>query len=486
MPATAPAALAEYRAKRNFQKTAEPAPEAPVPKHKQPIFVVQEHHASKLHYDFRLEHDGVLKSWAVPREPSMDPADKRLAVQVEDHPIPYAKFEGTIPKGSYGAGVVHIWDRGTFDPGPGFAEGLQAGKIEFTLHGEKLNGRFALVRMARGGKDSWLLIKMRDEFARGGSDGKADPTAAKARPARAAAGKPTKSGKAPGGVEVTNGDKVWFPDDGITKADVFEYYAEVADRLIPFLRDRPITLERLPEGIGDGKPHFWQKHTPEHYPSWVPRVDFPTERGRPVQYVLVNDKATLLYLVNQGTMTFHPWLSRVDTPDRPDFVLFDLDPDEATFADAVTVAKALHEILQEEGVEAVPKTTGKRGLHVLALWAGKGGFDEAREWARSLAERVVEALPDLATVEIRKAKRGPRVYIDVLQNSRGHHAVPPYVVRPVPGAPVSMPLMWKELTSKLAPSQFTVKTALRRLSKQKADPMASLLSSFKKPRKAKV
>jgi bifunctional non-homologous end joining protein LigD len=287
----------------------------------------------------------------------------------------------------------------------------------------------------------------------------------------------------PSRVEVTSADKVWFPDDGITKGDVFRYYAAVADRLLPFLRDRPITLERLPGGIGAGKPHFWQKHTPPHYPSWVPRVDFPTERGQPVQYVLVNDKATLLYLVNQGTLTFHPWLSRVQQPDRPDFVLFDLDPDEATFADAVSVARAIHDALKDEEVEAILKTSGKRGLHVLALWPGERGFDAARDWARSLAERVATELPDRATVEIRKAKRGKRVYIDTLQNARGHHAVPPYVVRPVPGAPVSMPLAWSELTGRLRPGQFTVKNALKRLAGQKSDPIAPLLRSFRRDRK---
>lgn len=477
----ASASLAEYRAKRDFRKTPEPAPESPVSRHKRAIFVIQEHHASKLHYDFRLEYDGVLKSWAVPREPSMDPADKRLAVQVEDHPIPYAKFHGTIPRGHYGAGQVHIWDHGTFEPAPGTAEfgaGLAAGEVEFVLHGKRLNGRFALVRMKGRGKKNWLLIKGRDQFAwSNGANGKPATSAAlRSKSAKPVLSRPTT--KAPAEIELTNGERVWFPEDGITKGDVYRYYEAIADRLIPFLRDRPMTLERLPGGIGPGQPHFWQKHTPEDYPKWIPRVDFPTERGRSVQYVLVNDERTLLYLVNQGTLTFHPWLSRISDPDRPDFVLFDLDPGEATFGEAVTVAREIRRILEDEGITGVPKTSGKSGIHVLVAWTRKGGFDEARGWARSLAERVARAMPDQATVEIRKANRGRRVYVDTLQNAKGHHAVPPYVVRPVAGAPVSMPLKWSELTTRLRPGQFTLRTALRRLKRQSADPMMPLLKTF--------
>jgi bifunctional non-homologous end joining protein LigD len=165
--------LEQYRQKRNFAATPEPGPAAGK-SHRQPIFVIQEHHASRLHYDFRLEADGVLKSWAVPKEPTLDPSQKRLAVQVEDHPLGYADFHGTIPEGQYGAGEVSIWDRGTYDnlladkPQPQtVAEGIDAGRLEFALHGEKLNGRFALIRM-RGkgkGKENWLLIKARDQFA---------------------------------------------------------------------------------------------------------------------------------------------------------------------------------------------------------------------------------------------------------------------------------------------------------------------------------
>src|SRR5689334_10104218 len=180
--------LSEYRAKRDFHKTREPSgSDGAATPHQRPIFVVQEHHASHLHYDFRLEADGVLKSWAVPKEPTLDPAAKRLAVQVEDHPIGYATFEGSIPEGEYGGGTVSIWDHGTFESpsgSQGVSRAIESGRLEFVLEGEKLRGKFTLIRMkARGrGKPQWLLIKSRDEFARAGTE--AVKPEAKPRPAR--------------------------------------------------------------------------------------------------------------------------------------------------------------------------------------------------------------------------------------------------------------------------------------------------------------
>jgi bifunctional non-homologous end joining protein LigD len=482
-------ALDRYRAKRDFGKTPEPAAAAPrkrQDRQHQPLFVVQEHHALRLHYDFRLEADGVLKSWAVPKEPTTDPAQKRLAVQVEDHPLAYAGFHGTIPEGEYGAGKVLIWDRGTYENlladkavPQTVAEGIAAGKLEFILHGKKLRGRFALIEMHGNnrGKKNWLLIKMNDEFARRGSlvPGAVNANAANKPSPRAS--RPYHS--SPHTVSFTHLDKILYPDAEITKGQVIEYYRRIAPRLLPYLRDRPVTLERLPEGLnGNDTPHFWQKHTPAYYPAWIPRVELPTERGDSVSYALVNDEQTLLYLVNQGTLTFHVGFSRLNALDRPEFVLFDLDPGRAAFADAVAVARQLHTILQEEGRRTFVKTSGNSGLHVLVSWEKQGDYDETRAWAMVVAKTVVETMPERATVERSKANRGRRVYVDVMQNAKGHHAVPPYVLRAVPGAPVSTPLSWREVTPELDPSKFNLKTIFRRLSRQKRDPMVGLLQTF--------
>jgi bifunctional non-homologous end joining protein LigD len=488
--------LETYRKKRRFETTSEPRPHIGKP-HRRLIFVVQEHHASRLHYDFRLEADGVLKSWALPKQPTLDPTLKRLAVQVEDHPLDYAKFSGTIPAGQYGAGTVAIWDRGTYErllakkgSSQTLSEDIEAGHLEFILHGQKLKGSFALIRMrGRGKKPYWLLIKMKDEEAR--------PTTTSSKPvqqqsAARQASRPPKSVPTPvtparptqlrpAAVPFSHEDKIMFPEAGVTKGDVLRFYEQISAHLLPHLRDRPVTLERLPEGLASAAaPHFWQKNTPSFYPRWIPRIKLPSEVGKPVNYVLVNDRETLLYLVNQGTLTFHTWLSRIQSLDQPDFVLFDLDPGAATWSMLVTVAQRLHAILEGANVPSFVKTSGKSGLHVMAPWAQAGGYDEARQWALQIAQQVVAALPDLATVEQRKLKRRGKVYLDVMQNARGHHAVPPYVLRAIPQATVSTPLQWRELTSRLQPHTFNLRTIFQRLTSQSADPMAPLVDSYRR------
>jgi bifunctional non-homologous end joining protein LigD len=274
-------------------------------------------------------------------------------------------------------------------------------------------------------------------------------------------------------VKFTHTERVMFPKAGITKGDLIEYYDRIADKLIPHLRDRPMTLERLPEGLArKDAPHFWQKNTPDFYPKWIPRIELRAEDGRKVKYLLVNDKPTLLYLVNQNCVTFHTWFSRVDELDRPDFVLFDIDPHQSTFGNAVKVAKELHDVLETRKVRGFVKTTGKTGLHVFTEWTGKGGYDAARDWAMTVAKEVVARVPRIATVERHISARGQRVYLDVEQNAKGKHAVPPYVVRATPLATASMPIQWKALNARLDPKKFTVKTASKWI--RSADPFAPL------------
>ena len=275
-------------------------------------------------------------------------------------------------------------------------------------------------------------------------------------------------------VRFTNVDKMMFPEAGLTKGDLLKYYIDVAPTLLPHLKDRPVTLERLPDGIGEGRPRFWQKNTPAYYPKWIPRFEIKRDDGKPVQYALVNDVETLAYLVNQGAITFHTYLSRVQNLKKPDYVVFDFDPGENEFADVVRLARRLHGVLDEQRVTSYPKTSGKSGLHVVVPWDRSGGFDEARGWAMKQAEKLVAEFPKLATVERFKEKRRGRIYVDVIQNAPGHHVVPPYVIRAIPRATVSTPLDWKEVTPKLNPARFTTAEVLKRL-KKNADRFGELI-----------
>ena len=189
----------------------------------------------------------------------------------------------------------------------------------------------------------------------------------------------------------------------------------------------------------------------------------------------MNDEHVLAYLVNQGAVTFHPFLSRVPHLDQPDFVVFDLDPSQGTFGEVVKIATALHKLLREQKIEPFVKTSGKSGLHVTVPWTQDGGFNEARGWAMGIATELAGRLPKIATTERSKAAREKRVYVDVIQNGPGKHVVPAYVVRAIPRATVSCPLDWDEVTAKLNPAKFTMDAVLKRV--KKIDPALPLLAS---------
>jgi bifunctional non-homologous end joining protein LigD len=810
--------LHEYRRKRDPGRTPEPFGGRRGPGGR--LFVIQKHAARRLHYDLRLEIDGTLKSWAVPKGPSLRAEEKRLAVHVEDHPVEYADFEGVIPPGNYGAGEVIVWDRGWYRPlkTDDLAAQLERGRLDIELFGVKLRGAWTLARMS--GKDrDWLLLKEADAFAadaepterwpesilsgltveelraspqrladlrarlarlrapagdvaptgeavmlagsrerpfssadwlyeikydgvrvlagRAGDavelygrkgqsftarypeivralrtlplprflldgeivafdedgrpsfqrlqermhlahpieieraratvpvtgvffdalalDGRdvrglplderkaclalvvpargvvrygdhvvgrgeafydacaaqrlegivakriasryaggrsrdwlkikcerrqefviggwTDPQGARGhfgalhlglyegdrlvyvskvgtgfddaalrrlmdalRPlARATspfdAGTPTGRGHhwveprlvcevrftewtSDGGIRhpaflglrddkrpeecrreplgegleehapppaptdpprvtISNPRKVFWPEEGYTKAELVAYYEAVSPWLLPYLRDRPLVLTRYPDGI-TGK-SFYQKDAPDFVPSWVrtERV-WAKEVEREISYFVVDDVETLRYVVNLGAIPLHLWGSRAGSLERPDWLILDLDPKGAPFTDVVKVARVLRKLLDTLELPSYVKTSGATGLHILLPLGARYTYEETRTFARLLATLGVEAEPEISTIVRPVRDRAGKVYIDYLQNGHGQTIVAPFSVRPLPGAPVSCPLRWDEVTARLDPARFTIATMPARLAKL-GDPLEPVL-----------
>ena len=737
------AELGDYRRKRDPART--PEPFGGDGSSGAPVFVIQRHDARRLHYDLRLERDGALASWAVPKGLPLEAGERHLAVHVEDHPLDYGSFEGVIPAGQYGAGTVEIWDRGTYE----LLEEKRNGGLTVHLHGERVDGVWTLVPArldgdernwlllrkdaaeaaapvpelrpqlaslterlptgagwlyepkwdgyralvalrggvatltSRNGKDlserfrdvaravvhavrtpsavldgevcaldesgtarfeslqsgsgrlvlmvfdllvldgepvylrpleerrrlledvldpasdtvrlspafedgpalleaasaqglegvvakradapyrpgrrtpEWQKLKLRQEddfpivgFTRGtgrraklgalvlgrreadglhwagnvGSgigDGDVESLLAVLRPlsrptsplvatprmprvraadvtwveptlaAEVTFAERTREGRLRAPVflgirddvpverppiaeeirrgrrtlRLSNLDKPFWPDEGITKGELLAYYRDVSKALVPHLRKRPFTMKRYPDGW-QGK-SFFQKQAPSHIPDWIETAAFPasTREGekKVIDYALVDDELALLWMVNMGCIDMHTWASRADRPERPDWVMFDLDPSEgATFEDVVEVALLVRETLDVLGLESVPKTSGSRGIHVLVPIARRHGFDEVREFAGIVAGALARAHPGLVTTEWTRAKRRG-VLVDANQNGPGKTTASVYSVRPRAGAPVSTPLRWDEVVPGLDLHSFTMDVVLERV-----------------------
>ncbi len=759
------AKLAEYRRKRDPEKT--PEPFAGRRKAKAPVFVVQRHDARRLHYDLRLERDGVLASWAVPKGVPLEPGEQHLAVHVEDHPLDYATFEGEIPKGQYGAGTVELWDRGTYE----LLEEKRDGGLTVRLHGEKLDGVWALVpAKLSGDPKNWLLIRKREEgrdsagprrryapmlatledektmprgegwefeikwdgyriigYLSGGEselrtrkdqdyserfanvakelakalktpdcvvdgevcaldeegrpsfsamqqakpgtpivyylfdllevdgepivdlplserrtrlealldrrnrtvklsesfdDGAGLMRAARERKLEGIVAKRLESRYLPGKrtrdwlkfkahheqefviagytrgkgrranafgslvlavygddeleyvgnvgtgfdeaeierlleflrpieqkeppfrevpklprvrkddvvwvepklvaevsfvewthdgrlrapvykglredksseevrrelpgeqpeasatipevikkgkrvLRLSNLDKLFWSEEGISKGDLLAFYRDVARVLVPHLKDRPFTMKRYPDGW-QGK-HFFQKDAPPGMPDWLPTVEIevstrekPRQR-RKIQAPLVNDELALLWMVNMGCIDLNTWYSRVDKPDRPDWVLFDLDPsDDAGFRETVQVALLVKQALDALGLESFCKTSGADGIHVLVPISRRHTYEDTRQFAEIVARALASTQRGLVTTEWTKAKRRG-VLIDANQNGEGKTIASVYSVRPRAGAPVSTPLRWDEVDESLDPGAFTMDVVRKRI-----------------------
>jgi bifunctional non-homologous end joining protein LigD len=272
-------------------------------------------------------------------------------------------------------------------------------------------------------------------------------------------------------VELSNTTKVLFPQAGLTKGDLIEYYRKIAPVMLPHIEDRPLSLQRYPDGIeAEG---FMQKNASDYFPSWVRRARLAKEGGA-VDHVVAGDAATLVYLANQAAVTLHTGLSRVDRIDHPDRMVIDFDPSDDDFAKVRSAALAARALLERVGLVPFVQTTGSRGLHVWVPLDRSADFDEVRAFASDVAERLVARAPDELTTAQRKAGRGERVFLDVGRNAYGQTAVAPYSVRARPEASVATPLDWAELDDAgLGPRRYTIANLFRRLG-QKPDPWAEI------------
>jgi len=268
-------------------------------------------------------------------------------------------------------------------------------------------------------------------------------------------------------IDLKNLDKVFWPEKELLKADLLDYYAKAGSFLIPYLKDRPFTLKRYPDGIY-GK-NFYQKECPEYAPDWLQTVKV-THGKKAINYCLVNKTADLLWVINQGCIELHTWLATYINPAKPDFAVFDLDPAQgASWKDVLAIAKLVEEILKELRLNGYPKTSGGSGLHIYIPIQPKYDYQIIQTFIKKLAELVVGVFPEKATMERSIEKRHGKVYIDYLQNGAGRTMASVYSVRPVPEASVSMPVTWGEINeAMILPETFTMNNALAEISSRDA------------------
>ncbi|MBX4211602.1 MAG: non-homologous end-joining DNA ligase [Candidatus Yanofskybacteria bacterium] len=265
-------------------------------------------------------------------------------------------------------------------------------------------------------------------------------------------------------LQLTNLDKVYWPDDRYTKGDLIEYYRNIAPIILPYLKDRPENMNRHPHGI-EGE-SFYQKDVDHQPPSWVKTAKIYSESNdKDINYLLCQNEATLVYMANLGCIELNPWNSRVKKLDNPDYVIMDFDPEDISFDFVIEAAQVVHEILEEAGIKNYCKTSGASGLHICIPLGAKYTYDQAKDLTHVIALLANEELPDTTSVERSPSKRQKKVYLDYLQNRRGQTLAAPYCVRPKPGAPVSTPLEWREVKPGLSPADFTIKNIFERIRK---------------------
>ncbi len=426
--------LEEYAKKRDFRSTREPHPAAdkraaalggPL------IFVIQKHNARRIHFDLRLELNGILKSWAVPKGLSDDPSDKRLAIMTDDHPLAYATFTGEIPKGEYGGGTVELWDSGKFvnitiqhgkvQP---LGEALERGHFIVYLKGDKLTGAYAFTRLH---DRQWIIVKKRE-------------------PLRVHS-------------EITvNGHRIAIThpqkelDAGISKAELVQYYTEIAPLMLPHVKDRLISMLRFPDGVNGEK--FFQKNIPDYFPDWLASKCLERKGGKTC-YPIVTDEAGIVYLGTQVVVP-HIMATRAGEPDTPDQMIFDLDPSLPDLPSLRSAARELKGFLEALGFTPYIMTTGGRGYHIAVPIARELNSETVRAFALKIAETLAAARDATLTTEFIKERRKDRIFIDVNRISAMQTSIAPYAARAEPRIPIASPFAWDELPN-ISPTSYTIR-----------------------------
>jgi DNA ligase D-like protein (predicted polymerase)/DNA ligase D-like protein (predicted 3'-phosphoesterase) len=420
--------LREYRRKRDAAKTPEPVPaDGPLSAGDNDLFVVQEHHARRLHYDVRLERDGVLVSWAVPKGLLIEPGQVRLAVHTEDHPLEYAAFEGRIPHGEYGAGEMVIWDRGRYETIKWTDD-----EVEVILHGDRVEGGYVFFRAHDEDERNWLVRRKK------GSD---DPPATQTKIT-------VRVGERQ--LRLTNMEKVLYPTDGFSKAEVIDYYRQIAPVLLPHLADRPTTFKRYPDGVDAAS--FFEKDVSRHAPDWVRTMRLETPNSSKgtdtADYPMIDDLPTLIWAANLAAIELHVPQWRVGgrgAKHPPDLMVFDLDPGApATLVECCRVAELIKAVLDEDGLVGYPKTSGAKGMQ-LYVPVRVSSADRTSAYAKALAERLAREHPGQILAVMAKAQRKGKVFIDWSQNNPAKTTIAPYSLRAREAPTVSTPVTWAEV-----------------------------------------
>ena len=421
--------LREYRRKRDAAKTPEPVPdEGPLTAGNNDLFVIQEHHARRLHYDVRLERDGVLASWAVPKGLLIEPGKVRLAVHTEDHPLEYAAFEGRIPHGEYGAGEMIIWDRGRYETLKWTDD-----EVEVILHGDRVEGGYVFFRAHDDDPRNWLVRRKK-----GAQD----------------APQQTKITVRVGDrqLRLTNMEKVLYPANGFSKAEVIDYYRQIAPALLPHLADRPTTFKRYPDGVDSAS--FFEKDVSRHAPEWVRtmRLETPnsTKGTDTADYPMIDDLPTLIWAANLAAIELHvpQWtVGSRGAKHPPDLMVFDLDPGApATLVECCRVAELIKAVLDEDGLVGYPKTSGAKGMQ-LYVPVRVSSAERTSAYAKALAERLAREHPGQILAVMAKAQRKGKVFIDWSQNNPAKTTIAPYSLRARELPTVSTPVTWAEVAA---------------------------------------